>query len=245
MTGVLNRILVIDDDEDIQEVVQTVLEEVGGYTVEGCLSGTAAVQRAPIFEPDLIVLDMMMPDMDGLTTIGALRTIPGLEQTSVIFLTAQPADASVLQDLPNVIGVITKPFHHRSLVEQLKRLWNIGTPAYSAGQSATRLAAVQQHYLETLRERADYIDALWRIRTLPALQQIYVELHQLAGSGGSLGFAELSTATTALEVAVVACIREGLEWRDDLHNDLTARIDALLAQFHLAVERCSLGFSDA
>jgi two-component system, OmpR family, response regulator len=71
MTQTLDRIFVIDDDPDIQEVVAVALEDFGGYTVAGCTSGAAALEQAPGFAPDLIVLDIAMPDMDGVMTLHA------------------------------------------------------------------------------------------------------------------------------------------------------------------------------
>src|SRR5689334_1464170 len=85
----LRQILLVEDDPDIQAIACLALEAVGGFTVVACSSGNEAVQRAPEFKPDLILLDVMMPSMDGPTTLQVLRTLPQTVATPVIFMTAK------------------------------------------------------------------------------------------------------------------------------------------------------------
>ncbi len=85
----LNRILHVEDEPDIQEIARVSLETVGGFTVATCSSGREALDRAEEFEPDLLLLDVMMPDMDGPTTLGELRKLPGFGSTPTIFMTAK------------------------------------------------------------------------------------------------------------------------------------------------------------
>ncbi|MDH3637614.1 MAG: response regulator, partial [Gammaproteobacteria bacterium] len=91
----LQRILYVEDELSIQEVVKLALEAVGGFSVELCSSGTAAVEKAPIFSPDLILLDVMMPDMDGPSTLQALRGLSQTSMTPVIFITAKAQSAEL------------------------------------------------------------------------------------------------------------------------------------------------------
>ena len=73
---ILKRILYVEDDPEIQKIACLTLERIGGFTVELCGSGEEAVRRAPEFLPDVILMDVLMPGMDGLTTLRALRALP-------------------------------------------------------------------------------------------------------------------------------------------------------------------------
>ena len=85
----LNRILLVEDDPDIQVVVSLTLSRIGGFTVEVCSSAAEAFDVAPSFAPDLILLDVMMPEMDGPAALEALRRIPKTAATPVVFMTAK------------------------------------------------------------------------------------------------------------------------------------------------------------
>jgi CheY-like chemotaxis protein len=76
----LERILCIEDEEDIRRIQTIALEGLGGFKVRACASGAEAIQEAPAFAPQLILLDVMMPGMDGPTTLKSLRTLTGLER---------------------------------------------------------------------------------------------------------------------------------------------------------------------
>lgn len=121
----LNRILCVEDEDDIREVATLALEAVGGFTVLACASGREAIERAPGFAPDLVVLDVMMPGMDGPATLSALRADPRLAATPVIFMTAkvQPHETAQLMAL-GVMGVVAKPFDAMTLGETIRGIWN-------------------------------------------------------------------------------------------------------------------------
>jgi CheY-like chemotaxis protein len=120
----LNRILLVEDDPDIQIVTSMALGSFGGYTVHVCGSAREAIDSAASFLPDLILLDVMMPGMDGLDTLKALREIPATATTPVIFLTArvQPADVALYSELDS-LAVIRKPFEPSALVETIHGIW--------------------------------------------------------------------------------------------------------------------------
>ena len=120
----LNKIMVVEDDPDIQLITRLGLEICGKYAVLVCSSGPEAVQSAAAFAPDLILLDMMMPGMDGLATMDALRKLPGLAATPTIFLTANAQDR-LRQDLlqRGALGVILKPVEPQGLVDQIRTIW--------------------------------------------------------------------------------------------------------------------------
>lgn len=124
MKNTLTRVLYVEDEPDIQMVARLALEAMGGYTVEICASGYQALQRLPVFQPQLILLDVMMPGMDGPTTLLKLRELPDFVDTPVVFMTAkvQAGEVSEYQKL-GAIGVIPKPFDPMTLASQVQAIW--------------------------------------------------------------------------------------------------------------------------
>jgi len=120
----LQKILFVEDDPDIQMVAQLALEAVGGYTVQMCSSGKEALAVAEQFAPDLILLDVMMPGMDGPTTLMELRKKPSLTQTPVVFMTARVQRHEIEQYLAmGAADVISKPFDPMTLSAQVADIW--------------------------------------------------------------------------------------------------------------------------
>lgn len=121
----LSRILHIDDESDIREVTRLALEEVGGFTVESCSSGAQAIEKAPAFGPDVILLDVMMPGMSGPEVLEALHGLPETAEVPVIFMTAkvQAKEIEALTDL-GAIGVIEKPFDPMTMSGQVTEIWD-------------------------------------------------------------------------------------------------------------------------
>lgn len=121
----LNKILHVEDEPDIRDITRLSLERVGGYTLESCASGEEALEKAAGFAPDLILIDVMMPGMDGPSTLAALRDLPGLAETPVVFMTAKarPDEVEEFTEM-GAIGVITKPFEPMQLAAQLKQIWD-------------------------------------------------------------------------------------------------------------------------
>lgn len=117
------RILIIDDDDMIREVAQMSLEAVGGYEVLCAGSGAAGLALASAWQPDAILLDVMMPEMDGPTTLAALRAEPRTAGLPVVFLTAkqQTHDRRSLAGL-GAAGVLGKPFDPLTLGDDLGAL---------------------------------------------------------------------------------------------------------------------------
>jgi two-component system OmpR family response regulator len=120
----LARILYVEDEPDIRAVAQMALEAVGGFVVVACSSGAEALAAAPDAAADLLLLDVMMPGMDGPSTLKALRDMPATANTPVIFMTAkvQAAEVAQYREL-GAIDVIHKPFDPMELSSQLQRIW--------------------------------------------------------------------------------------------------------------------------
>ncbi len=120
----LSKILYVEDEPDIQAIAQIALENVGGFELNICSSGQDAVREAPGFKPDLILLDVMMPGMDGPTTLEELRKLPKMDKIPVMFMTAkvQPQEILHFKSL-GAIEVIAKPFDPMQLSEIIKQAW--------------------------------------------------------------------------------------------------------------------------
>jgi CheY-like chemotaxis protein len=114
------RILIVDDEEDIREVAQLTLEAVGGWEVLTAASGDEGLAKAEAEQPDAILLDIMMPDLDGLTTFQQLQANPVTQDIPVILLTAkvQVADRLRFAEL-GLTAMIFKPFDPMALADQV------------------------------------------------------------------------------------------------------------------------------
>lgn len=124
MTEKLTRILYVEDEPDIQMVARLALETLGGFTLEVCSSGKEALDKIGAFQPQLILLDVMMPGMDGPTTLGELRKLPPFAATPVIFMTAkvQPSEVAGYKAI-GASDVIPKPFDPMTLSTQVQAIW--------------------------------------------------------------------------------------------------------------------------
>jgi CheY-like chemotaxis protein len=115
------QILVIDDDDDIRNLIQTCLEIMGGWQVLTAKSGSEGLLNAQTHQPDAILLDVMMPDMDGLTTFQKLQLHPATKHIPVILLTAKghSTDNNRMFAGLGIKGVINKPFNAQKLAAQV------------------------------------------------------------------------------------------------------------------------------
>ena len=120
----LSRILYVEDEPDIQAVAKLALEAVGGFTLEVCSSGQEALEKAEAFAPQLMLLDVMMPEMDGPTTMKRLLEIPALASVPTVFMTAkvQPQEVKEYKKL-GALEVIAKPFDPMTLASDISDIW--------------------------------------------------------------------------------------------------------------------------
>jgi two-component system OmpR family response regulator len=124
MSASLQHVLCIDDEDDILQVAKLSLEMVGGLKVSLCHGSKDAVGEAARLRPDLILLDVMMPERDGPATLEALRAEPACAGIPVVFMTAKVQPAEVAHYLAlGAVGVISKPFDPMTLADNLKSLW--------------------------------------------------------------------------------------------------------------------------
>ena len=120
----LQRILLADDEPDILEIARIALQTVGGYEVSACTSGAELLERLPEFDPDLVVIDVLMPDMAGLEVLENVRATPGYETVPVIFLTGlvQEKDLQELRQ-SDAAEIIRKPFDPMTLADRIDGVW--------------------------------------------------------------------------------------------------------------------------
>jgi len=121
----LQRVLYVEDEQDIQVIVQVTLETIGGFKVKTCKTGYEAIAQAAEFAPDLILLDVMMPGMDGPGTMKALRQLPSLAEVPIAFVTAkiQHSEVNYYYSL-GACGVICKPFDPMTLSALVQDIWD-------------------------------------------------------------------------------------------------------------------------
>lgn len=120
----LRRVLHVEDDEDIQEITRLALEVVGGLELVQFFDGPKALESIEAFNPDLILLDQMMPIMTGEEVLQHLRKMPAFRKTPAVFMTAQSADASsILLKNTDALEIIPKPFNPMTLASQLAEIW--------------------------------------------------------------------------------------------------------------------------
>ena len=125
MSKTLQKLLYVDDDADIREIVEMSLGLDGRVRVSSSAGGELALATMRSEQPDLVVLDVMMPGMDGPTILRHMRSDPQLQHIPVIFMTAKanPQEVARFRGL-SAIGVIAKPFDPMTLGNQVRALWD-------------------------------------------------------------------------------------------------------------------------
>jgi CheY-like chemotaxis protein len=124
MSDDLTKILHVEDDPDIQAVVKMALENIGGYKVQSCPNGRKAIEYVLTNPPQLILLDIMMPDIDGLSTLHAIRALPNDIDIPVIFVTAKVQKHEIDEYKSwGAAGVICKPFDAMTLPQTVGEFW--------------------------------------------------------------------------------------------------------------------------
>lgn len=120
----LKHVLCIDDDDNILEIVALCLETVGSQKVTLCASGHDGIEMARRVKPDLILLDVMMPGMDGLNTLAGFKECPDLVGIPIVFMTARTQPAEIEDYLKTgAAGVVSKPFNPMTLFSDIHKIW--------------------------------------------------------------------------------------------------------------------------
>jgi two-component system OmpR family response regulator len=195
------RILHVDDEPDIREVVDLSLGLDPDFTVRSCGSGKDALAVAAEWQPDFILLDVMMPVMDGPATLVELRENARTADIPVIFMTAraQAREVDRFRSL-GAVGVIPKPFDPMTLAASVR---SYVQPARDP-MDDLRAGFLQRVEKDTAVLSQDRLSLRDGNRLPGTLDRIKRMAHALSGAGGIYGFAEVSDAAAALEDAAIA-----------------------------------------
>jgi len=241
-----HRILVIEDETDVRKVIELTLSRDPELAVHACASGRDGLAEAACWSPDLILLDVMMPGMDGPTTLARLREDAATTRIPVVFLTARarPAELAHFMAL-GACGAIAKPFAPKELRATIKGYLQAPAAAPDAPGEGAAEASIGGGDAEPLMsqaelraERSEYLGRLQgtiatllglraTLRSEPASPAVLDELrtvaHRTAGSAGLYGFGHVSVAAAQLEDSIIAR-RAGMDHSGRVDTD----IDALL-----------------
>ncbi|MDB2408023.1 response regulator [Jannaschia sp.] len=117
----LRKIACVEDEPDIRELTEMALRDLSGYNVRSYPSGPDALEGLADFAPDLVVLDAMMPGMDGMTVLREMRIRPALAKMPVVFMTAAASEENTREFVAaGALGVIPKPYDPMTLGTQLE-----------------------------------------------------------------------------------------------------------------------------
>jgi DNA-binding response OmpR family regulator len=214
-------ILYVDDDPDICEVVQATLCLIAGFEVQTANSGATAIDLAYELRPDLIILDVMMPGLDGSSTYKRMRESALIADIPVIFMTAKVLPTEIAHFLHlGAIGVIGKPFDPVTLGDEVVALWNRAVSARvltgaraGEGQVQAHVDSLALHFLE--RARGEVV----RLRKLTAsarrgdqsvLEEIERVAHSVHGAGAIFGFPSVSASGGDIERLVEELMTSGI-----------------------------------
>ncbi len=121
----LKKLACVEDDADIRSIIELALGDLGGFDLALFSSGHDALAGLEDATPQLIILDVMMPGMDGLETLEKLRAVPALNETPVLFMTAKAQPKEITRyTQAGALGVITKPFDPLSLADKVRAFWD-------------------------------------------------------------------------------------------------------------------------
>jgi CheY-like chemotaxis protein len=194
------RILHVDDESDIREVVEIALGFDPGFVTQSCGSGQEALAVALDWLPDIILLDVMMPMMDGPATLLRLRENQRTATIPVVFMTARAQTRELDRFLAlGAVGVIPKPFDPMTLAALLRSFVPLSDDPFDELRGAfLQRVKKDANELTSLRFALDNSNS-----ATDALSGIKHIAHGLAGAGGIFGFAEISDTAAALEDEIV------------------------------------------
>jgi CheY-like chemotaxis protein len=237
----INSILLVDDEPDIRTIAEMSLSQVGGWKTVLASSGAQALELAIIHKPDLILLDVMMPEMDGFATFKALAAQPETRDIPVIFMTAKVQSHEKERYVEfGAAGVIPKPFDPMQLPKEIRGI--LEQPVELRGRA--RIEALRRRYadglttkIDGLRAAIDHARAADPTNYKATVEAAHRIAHTLHGTAGTYGHAEVSTAMAsierALEQVLEAADQAGVDQADDVH---WRAVEAGLARASDAIE---------
>ena len=211
------KVLVTDDDADCREIVRRALSARGIDVIEAA-GGPECLKRAQEVSPDAIILDVMMPFMDGPATLAALRANPATASIPVIFVTASamPSDVQRLEGM-GVSAVMTKPFRPEALAARVQETLGWSSAHVPPGPPPAQDDDLSELRAQFLRRSEAKIDAARRLlgflRDTPAdrrhLEDLMRFFHNFAGVGTTFGFPNVTTAAKEGEIECLALLQSG------------------------------------
>jgi two-component system cell cycle response regulator len=246
-------LLYVDDDRDIRVIVQTALNLAPGLTVHTAESGEQALEMARELRPDLVLLDVMMPGLDGPATLQRLRADPAIARIPVIFMTAKatPENAARYRAL-GASAVIPKPFDPMQLSSQVLSLWQkiAPQPQRVTGEDGDRTRVREQvaqlagKFLErtglqavTLRQLGDSLQA----GDSSGLSSMHEIAHKIHGSGATFNFPAVSACAGEIERLSQDLLAAKPANDHDSDAQLRSRLQASIQQLARAVESAATG----
>jgi CheY-like chemotaxis protein len=214
------RVLIIDDEDDARYIARVSLGRVGGMSVIEASNGADGIARALAEQPDFILLDLMMPGMDGAATLRALRANPATAAIPVVFLTAN-AVASEVEMLKRfgARGVLLKPFDPMTLAGDVRAM-------VDDRQLMSDLGA---RFRETTRVRLEVMQRLLDAEPLD-VSAVVRHFHALAGLGTTYGYPRVTELGEEGENAAKPLLRDGAAPSADNVRVWRALVDAVRAE---------------
>ncbi|MEO5573951.1 MAG: response regulator, partial [Gammaproteobacteria bacterium] len=230
----LTRILVVDDEPDIRNLAKTVLEKIGNFTVQISDSGSHTLQVAPQFRPDLILLDVMMPGMDGPATLKALRALPQTAAIPVIFLTGkvQIHEVQHYKKL-GALDVIPKPFDPMTLCSSVIGIWGLHDRlANPVADMQEQLKILRKAYATQVPGKIEHLKEKWRllfddVAGKEVLMDLHLLTHSLAGSCETFGFGSIRKSAHQLELLFADLVKNNKFPPDIMRAQISGLLDEL------------------
>ncbi|PRP97699.1 Response regulator SaeR [Enhygromyxa salina] len=215
----INSILLVDDEPDIRTIAEMSLSQVGGWKTMLASSGAQALELATANKPDVILLDVMMPEMDGVATFKALAAMAETRNIPVIFMTAKVQSHEKERYVGfGAAGVIPKPFDPMQLPKEIRNI--LDQPVEQRGRN--RLAALRRRYSEGLGSKIDglraaieHAHAADEDKRKAAVDAAHRIAHTLHGTAGTYGHAEVSRAMAEIELALERLLEDEVENEDE------------------------------
>jgi len=243
----LRTILYVDDDPDIREIVQIALGLTQSVTVHTAQSGEQALTLARALRPDLVLLDVMMPGLDGPGTLGRMRADPVTAPIPVIFMTAKamPKEVELFQEM-GAAGVIAKPFDPLQLSTQVASLWQgLLQSSPSRDTVADNSALLRQvmtfgeQFLQRTRDetaRMGNLIELVQPGNIGEIDKLKHLAHRIRGSGATFGFTAISECAAEIEHLVDTLKDRDVSSATAMGSDIRRRLTEYTQRLSLEVE---------
>lgn len=228
-----NRILYVEDDPDIQTIAKIALEKIGGFTVRVCGSGREALDAVSGFAPDCVILDVMMPGMDGPSTLAALRAMPAGANVPVIFMTAKVQSSEIAQyKALGALDVIAKPFDPMSLASTIRNILGQATATRIPAALLEQLQQLRQGVGQEIPSRIEKIETAWRSLgggrwDAEAATNLRSLLHSTVGTAGTFGYKQTSLQARSAESRLGALLATSNAPTHEQLEEMTESIIAL------------------